>query len=197
MVEIEVPNLQDWRSTSDGPLHVVFLVHLVLSSWSMLGFWSGNKLLLQNTFLLLCILWALQNKSNSSPIILSLLIDIVSILLDIIVLAVWYPHEAKSSEQFSAVMAIFNLIFRVASIYVIYQCWKERRDTFDGIYGTTTAPPASVISGIPAARSASRVSNRPVKQNTTEDTNGYGEIKGETFPDDDFVDQGTVPKKCL
>ena len=26
---------------------------------------------------------------------------------------------------------------------------------------------------------------------------GYGEIKGETFPDDDFVDQGTVPKKCL
>ena len=29
MVEIEVPNLQDWRSTSDGPLHVVFLVHLV------------------------------------------------------------------------------------------------------------------------------------------------------------------------
>jgi len=172
MVEIEVPNLQDWRSTSDGPLHVVFLVHLVLSSWSMLGFWSGNKLLLQNTFLLLCILWALQNKSNSSPIILSLLIDIVSILLDIIVLAVWYPHEAKSSEQFSAVMAIFNLIFRVASIYVIYQCWKERRDTFDGIYGTTTAPPASVISGIPAARSASRVSNRPVKQNTTEDTNG-------------------------
>ena len=31
MVEIEVPSLQDWRSTSDGPLHVVFLVHLVSS----------------------------------------------------------------------------------------------------------------------------------------------------------------------
>ena len=45
-------------------------------------------------------------------VVLSLVIDIVSILLDIIVLAVWYPHEAKSSEQFSAVMAIFNLIFR-------------------------------------------------------------------------------------
>jgi len=174
MVEIEVPSLQDWRSTSDGPLHVVFLVHLVLSSWSMLGYWSGNKLLMHNVFLLLCILWALHNKTNSSPVILSLLIDIVSILLDIIVLAISYPHEAKSSDQFSAVMAIFNLIFRVASIYVIYQCWKERRDTFDGIYGTTTGPPhaPSVISGIPAARSASRVSNRPTQQNNTENTNG-------------------------
>ena len=62
----------------------------------------------------------------------------------------------------------------MASIYVIYQCWKERRDTFDGIYGTTTAPPhaPSVISGIPAARSASRVSNRPTQQNNTENTNG-------------------------
>ena len=29
MVEIEIPNLQDWRNSSDGPLHVVFIVHLV------------------------------------------------------------------------------------------------------------------------------------------------------------------------
>ena len=45
-------------------------------------------------------------------VILALVIDCLSVILDIIVLAVWYPHEAKSSEQFSAVMAIFNLIFR-------------------------------------------------------------------------------------
>ena len=49
-------------------------------------------------------------------VILCLGIDVVSILLDIVVLAIWYPHDSKvrnnSSEQFSAVMAIFNLIFR-------------------------------------------------------------------------------------
>ena len=39
----------------------------VLSSWSMLGYWSGNKLLMHNVFLLVCILWALHNKTNSSP----------------------------------------------------------------------------------------------------------------------------------
>ena len=32
--------------------------------------------------------------------------------------------------------------FRIASIYVIYQCWCERKDAIDGIYGTTvTRPP--------------------------------------------------------
>ena len=33
MVEISVPNFGDWRSSGDGPLHIVFIVHLWLSSW--------------------------------------------------------------------------------------------------------------------------------------------------------------------
>ena len=73
----------------------------------------------------------------------------------------------------------------MASIYVIYQCWKERRDTFDGIYGTTTPAPhaASVISGVPPARSASRVSNRPLPHVENTDTNGMypTESRGEYF----------------
>ena len=39
----------------------------VLSSWSMLGSWSGNKLLIHDGFLLICILWALHNKADISP----------------------------------------------------------------------------------------------------------------------------------
>ena len=39
----------------------------VLSSWSMLGGWSGNKLLIHDSFLLICILWALHNKADISP----------------------------------------------------------------------------------------------------------------------------------
>jgi len=191
MVEIQIPTMEDWRRSSNGPLHVVFIVHLVLSSWSMLGFWSGNKLLIHDSFLLICILWALHNKTDVSPVILCLGIDVVSILLDIVVLAIWYPHDSKvrnnSSEQFSAVMAIFNLIFRIASIYVIYQCWCERKDAIDGIYGTTVTrlpvtQPASVISSsIPAVgRSASRVSNRPANmekdENAEQDKSDYGEL---------------------
>ena len=60
---------------------------------------------------------------------LAILIDAISVVLDIIVITVWYPNDKdelrgvrlrqnekyfvnNSSEQFSAVMAIFNLIFR-------------------------------------------------------------------------------------
>lgn len=133
MVQVEIPSFQDWRQSPEGPLHIIFIVHLVLSAWSMLGYWSANKLLMQNTFFLLCLLWSLHDKSNNgSPVVLSLIIDVVSIVLDIIVLAVFYPHDAKSSEQFSAVMAIFNLIFRIASIYVIWKYWKHRSDSLDG-----------------------------------------------------------------
>ena len=66
LMKIMISRFPDVFSNSLKYLGILFIFQ-VLSSWSMLGFWSGNKLLLQNTFLLLCILWALQNKSNSSP----------------------------------------------------------------------------------------------------------------------------------
>ena len=75
---------------------------------------------------------------------------------------------------FISLMVFFCFLFRIASIYVIYQCWRERKDTIDGIYGTTTLPPnnaaTSVISGATVARSASRISNRPA--NMDQETNG-------------------------
>ena len=97
-------------------------------------------------------------------VLLALVIDCISVVLDIIVLAVWYPHEAKSSEQFSAVMAIFNLIFRFASIYILYQCWRERNEALHGIYGTNPSSyPAPQVTNntTTAVRSPSRVSQRP------------------------------------
>lgn len=180
-MEIEIPTFQEFRGSTDGPLHVAFIVHLVLSSWSMLGFWSGNKLLLHCLFFLLCMLWAIHHHQNNSPVLLALVIDCISVVLDIIVLAVWYPHEAKSSEQFSAVMAIFNLIFRFASIYILYQCWRERNEALHGIYGTNPSSyPAPQVTNntTTAVRSPSRVSQRPA--DTSKD-NGYGYSQGSVY----------------
>jgi hypothetical protein len=41
-----------------------------------------------------------------------LMIDILSVMLDIIILAVYFPSTSGSTEKFSAVIAIFNLLFR-------------------------------------------------------------------------------------
>ena len=48
---------------------------------------------------------------------------------------------------------------RFASVYVLYQCWRERNDALNGIYGTTnpTTIPAQVTTTV---RSPSRVSQR-------------------------------------
>lgn len=185
-MNIEMPMFQEFRGSSDGPIHLTFIVHLVLASWSMLGLWSGNTMLLHNLFFLICILWAIHDRTNLNPVVLAILIDAISIVLDIIVITVWYPNDKdelrgvrlrqnekyfvnNSSEQFSAVMAIFNLIFRFASIYVLYQCWRERRDETT-IYATTTAVPKVTNNTV---RSPSRVSQRPI-----DTTNGYGYAPG-------------------
>ena len=46
-------------------------------------------------------------------VLLALLIDVLSVMLDIIVLSTYFPNtNSGHTEKFSAVIAIFNLIFR-------------------------------------------------------------------------------------
>ena len=47
-------------------------------------------------------------------VLLSILIEVMSIFMDIIILAIYYPSGElwSSTEKFSAVMAIFNLTLR-------------------------------------------------------------------------------------
>jgi len=119
---------QEWRVNKELPLVGLFCGHLLFSAWSLLGKWSGNKLILQDTFLLICLLWSLHNRKRSSPVLLSMLIEMMSILMDIIILAIYYPSGElwSSTEKFSAVMAIFNLTLRFGAILVLYQNYQDR-----------------------------------------------------------------------
>ena len=45
-------------------------------------------------------------------VLLALFIDVLSVMLDIIILACFFPTNGGSTEKFSAVIAIFNLVFR-------------------------------------------------------------------------------------
>jgi len=125
---MDLPCFQEWKENKELPLVGLFCGHLIFSSWSMLGKWSDNKLILQDTFLLICLLWSLQNQRRSSPVLLSILIEVISIFMDIIILAIYYPSGElwSSTEKFSAVMAIFNLTLRFGAIVVLYQNYQER-----------------------------------------------------------------------
>jgi len=45
-------------------------------------------------------------------VILALLINLISVLLDIIVVSVNWPGTGRSKDEFSAVMAVINLLLR-------------------------------------------------------------------------------------
>ena len=51
----------NWLHSAESTLLNFFL------SRSMLGFWSGNKLIIQDIFLLLCLMWSIHDKKSASP----------------------------------------------------------------------------------------------------------------------------------
>jgi len=113
-------------------LKLVFLAHFILISWSTLGDWAHNAYLVHNVMLLTCLVWSLAMPDSEEPILLSLAINIVSVLLDIIILSIYYPRydmtgltKSKTAE-FSAVIAIFNLLFRFVSSHLMYTEWSDR-----------------------------------------------------------------------
>ena len=44
---MDLPCFQEWKENKELPLVGLFCGHLIFSSWSMLGKWSDNKLILQ------------------------------------------------------------------------------------------------------------------------------------------------------
>lgn len=107
-------------------LELIFLIHLLLLSLSLLGYWSNNRLLAHGFFFLITLLWSINSTESISPVLLALGIDCFSIIIDVIILAISYPHDGKSYEQFSAVMAIFNLICRFVSTPLLFSELKSR-----------------------------------------------------------------------
>ena len=89
-----------------------------------------NAYVKQDWVLLFCLAWAIHSRHDPAPPLLALMVNLLSVFLDIIVLAVSFPRR-DSTEEYSAVMAIFNLILRLASSLVLYKS-LEHRDDFDG-----------------------------------------------------------------
>ena len=68
-----------------------------------------------------CMIWSIALPHSQDAVFLTLVINCVSILLDIIILAIHYPALRRdSTAEFSAVMAVFNLLLRFVTAYVLH-----------------------------------------------------------------------------
>ncbi|XP_011869978.1 PREDICTED: type-1 angiotensin II receptor-associated protein isoform X1 [Vollenhovia emeryi] len=113
-----MPNL---TNLSHFPLKIIFAIHLILVTWGMQGGWCPKSVLLYNLLFFVCIFWAVHSVESDEPLQFALFINVLSIFLDVITLAVYYPSEYNNaSNKFSAALMIINLIVRpVSSIYLL------------------------------------------------------------------------------
>lgn len=128
MTDQNVPShILVYERVKSAPLNLVFVVHFVLTTWGIQGYWSPDSYLFYNLLFFLILLWCIHNKESEDPVLLGLVVNVFAILFDVIVLSVYFPRQNYgSSERFSVAMAILNLVVRTLSCMVLYKQWNDR-----------------------------------------------------------------------
>ncbi|XP_042708852.1 type-1 angiotensin II receptor-associated protein isoform X1 [Chrysemys picta bellii] len=72
--------------------------------------------------------WAIAQRDSIDAIIMFLIGLLITILLDIINISLFYPRHSSLSdlERFSSGMAIFSLLLKPLSCLFVYQMYRER-----------------------------------------------------------------------
>jgi len=148
--QVETGGMVDLSIIASAPLKVVFLVHLILTAWAA-GHWCPVSYLFYNLIFFLILLWAVHNKESDEPAQMAVAVSTVSIVLDVLVIAMYFPDNGSGSDRFSAAMAILNLILRPFTTLVLYRIYVERANatgaTVPTIFGTQPRSPYEDIGG--------------------------------------------------
>ncbi|XP_013787643.1 type-1 angiotensin II receptor-associated protein-like [Limulus polyphemus] len=127
----------------NAPLKGVFFIHFILSMWALQSPWLPSSYLYYNSIFLVTLLWSLHWQDSDEPVFMALVIDAISILLDIITISIYYQNTHNDKVRgikFSAGMCILNLILRVVSVFILLKVFQERGGHYDnlGIPGIAT-----------------------------------------------------------
>ncbi|XP_045476019.1 uncharacterized protein LOC123681773 [Harmonia axyridis] len=113
-------------------LKIVFTVHFILIALSTMGYWSTSAFLFYNSIFCFMLIWGIHAHESEEPIQMALIVNIVSIALDIFIFIFSYPADhASAREKFSAVIAIFNLLTRPASSIILFRLAQLRGSSTD------------------------------------------------------------------
>ncbi|KAJ3644672.1 hypothetical protein Zmor_022383 [Zophobas morio] len=120
-------------------LKVLFLAHFVFIALSSMGYWSSSAFLFYNFFLILFLVWSIYQPDSEEPMQMAIVVNGVSIFLDILLLVMSYPSGAAAArEKFSAAMCILHLIIRPFSTIVLIKNLEERSGSegaLSGLFG--------------------------------------------------------------
>ncbi|KAG0722707.1 Type-1 angiotensin II receptor-associated protein [Chionoecetes opilio] len=112
----------------------IFLAHLVLIVWSYYSLcFSGGTTLYNGAFLFL-VLWSVLHRDSEEAPLMALLVNLLSIFLDILCLILHWPRITSGLMRFGLAMAVVNLILRPITSLMLQRVLQERSGSY-GAYG--------------------------------------------------------------
>ncbi|XP_033107646.1 type-1 angiotensin II receptor-associated protein-like [Anneissia japonica] len=133
----------DSNPLSRIPLKVVVIIHFVLTIWAgQVGFLPVAYQFM-NLSILFCGCWAIAQSESVDSIQMYLIVQVISILMDIIFLGIFFDsadgYYHRSALNFSKAMAIINLLLKPISCFIILVHYRNR----GGQYSSYPSPSAS------------------------------------------------------
>ncbi|XP_059808027.1 type-1 angiotensin II receptor-associated protein [Hypanus sabinus] len=112
-------------------LKMIIFVHWLLTTWGCLYFWLPEPYIWSNYAVLAIGVWAIAQRDSIDAIFMYLVGTIITILLDIIHIAINYEkfnniNVQRDQFRFSVGMAILSLLLKPVSCLFVYQMYKQR-----------------------------------------------------------------------
>ncbi|XP_054265960.1 type-1 angiotensin II receptor-associated protein isoform X1 [Macrosteles quadrilineatus] len=121
----------DLNSVPSINLKIIFGVHFILITWGIQGHWSPDSYFFYNLVFILTLLWGIHCKDKAEPIQIAMVIDGVSVLLDIFAVGMNTP-SVYAGEKFSVAMALLNLALRPITVVLLGRVCADRMGLDDG-----------------------------------------------------------------
>ncbi|NXO26774.1 ATRAP protein, partial [Cisticola juncidis] len=106
----------------------IILVHWLLTVWGCMNYMLPLSYAWGNFSVLAVGIWAIVQRDSLDAITMFLTGLLLTVLTDIIHISVFYPsHDFLSDvKRFSIGMAIFSLLLKPVSCYLVYRMYRER-----------------------------------------------------------------------
>jgi len=117
---------------NQSPIKGTFVLHFMLITWALITTdWMPKIFIFYNTFFFLSLFWSLGAPQNPEPVQLSAIINLLSILLDLLCIATNYSrYHFLDWFGFSIFLLIINLIVRAITSIVLLRIYNDRNDRF-------------------------------------------------------------------
>jgi len=117
-----------------GLLKIIFLMHLILSSWGMQSAYTvPTSYLYTNLVFMLVLIWAIGNRGSAEATGMAFLVNATIFVIDVITMSVYWPRGERHRLYLG--FAIANTFLRPITCLLLYRIFGESDTQGGGIRG--------------------------------------------------------------